>query len=269
MDFFSLQTNQDFKLSNKIFNQSHVTFVDFEDWDEERIDFGLRLLILNEEHLDTVHPVFVSPEFHTKKIQVNLLVIPNVDDSAHFALVLNLNGFLKTVKLYKSSIIPHKRTFFCQFCLCKNSNNHSVISMHEKFCLNNPVSNPINTARNMIKFEEQKTFLKCSNRGRDPPNWIGFLDFETKASGFNPTNDTCKKHPKESCICSFHVQGKALESISYSLIIADFRTNELLLEIFYIPKNDMELSAAEHSVLTLKNWPNPSKSSMKLTIQYK
>ena len=251
LDFFSLETNQDLKLGNAIFNQSHVTFVDFEEWDQEGIDFGLRLLVLEEENLDTVYPVFVSSEFHTKKIQINLLVIPNVDDSAHFALVLNLNAFLKTTKLYKSSNIPHKRTFFCEFCLYKNSNNHSVISLHQKFCLNNPVSNPINTARNMIKFEEQTTFLKCSNRGRDPPNWIGFLDFETKASG-NPTNSTCKKHPTESCKCSFHVQGKALESLSYSLIIADFKTNELLLEIFYIPKNEMELSAAEHSVLTLK-----------------
>ena len=199
---------------------------------------------------------FFTAEFHTKEIQINLLVIPNKNDSAHFVLILNLNLFLSSIKYFNRETKPHKPTFFCKFCLVKNSFNHSVISSHQKFCLNNPVSKGGNTdIRNMIKFDEEKTFLKCSNKGRDPPNWIGFLDFETMASNFDLINaNVCLKHSKDtlSCKCSFTAKGEALKSLSYSLIIVDFNTDRLLFEIFYIPKNPMELSASEHLVSVLK-----------------
>ena len=94
----------------------------------------------------------------------------------------------------------------------------------------------------MIEFEKQKTFLKCSNKGRDPPNWTGFLDFETIA----PKNlldinlNVCPKHALEklpSCKCSMSINGDSLKSLSYSLIIIDSNTEELLFDIFYIPIN--------------------------------
>ena len=242
--------------SNKIFNQPYVTFADFEEWDQDGVDFGLRLLILDEENLNVAHPIFVNAEFHTKEIQINLLVIPNKNDSAHFSLVLNLNSFLRTLKNFNQETKTKKTTFFCEFCLIKNSQRYSVISTHQKFCLNNPVSKDSKTEiRNMIEFEKEKVYLKCSNRGRDPPNWIGFLDFETVTSDFDPINtDVCLKHSTDmlSCKCSFTVKGKALESLSYSIIIVDFNTDELLFETFYIPKNSTELSAAEHFVSILK-----------------
>ena len=253
---FSSISNQNIQLNNKIFNQPYVTFLDFEEWDQEGIDFGLRLIILDENRLELAHPIFVSTEFHSKLLQINLLVIPNNDDSAHFVLIQNLTSFLRSIKKITSETKTRKSNFFCKYCLQKNSFHYSVISQHEKFCLHNPTSSHNDKGMHeMIEFKKEKTFLKCSNRGRNPPNWIGFLDFETVASSFDHIqSNICPNHSENilSCKCSFTLKGEPLKSLSYSLVIADFNTSETLVEIFYIPKNIFDLSAAEHFVLTLK-----------------
>ena len=253
---FSIKSNQNIKLDNKLFDQPYVTFFDFENWDQQEMNFGLRLLILNEDKFEFALPIFLSPEFHTKNIQINLLVVPNINNSAHFVLILNLNSFLRSLKNFNCEKTTKKTTYFCQFCLQKCSFHYSVISQHQKFCLSNPMSNHSERGmHDMIEFKDEKTFLKCSNKGRDPPNWIGFLDFETIASSFNNINsNVCLKHSENilSCKCSFTLKGEPLKSLSYSFMIADFNTNEILVEIFYIPKNAFDLSAAEHFVLTLK-----------------
>ena len=253
---FSSISNQNIQLNNKIFNQPYVTFLDFEEWDQEEIDFGLRLIILDEKRLELAHPIFVSTEFHTKSLQINLLVIPNKDDSAHFVLILNLNSFLRSIKKLTSETKTRKTNFFCQFCLQKNSFHYSVISQHEKCCLHNPTSSHNDKGmHDIIKFKNEKTFLKCSNRGRNPPNWIGFFDFETIASSFDHIqSNICPIHSENIllCKCSFTLKGEPLKSLSYSLVIVDFNTSETLVDIFYIQKNVFDLSAAEHFVLTLK-----------------
>ena len=107
----------------------------------------------------------------------------------------------------------------------------------------------------MIEFKSEKTYFKCSNRGKNPPNWIGFLDFETIATNLDHIqSNKCPIHSENilPCKCSFTLKGEPLKSLSYSLVIADFNTNEVLYEIFYIPKHVFDLSAAEHFVLTLK-----------------
>ena len=253
---FSSISNQKIQLNNKIFNQPYVTFLDFEEWDQEEINFGLRLIILDENRLELAHPIFVSTEFHAKSLHINLLVIPNKDDSAHFVLIVNLNSFLRSIKKLTSETKTRKTSFFCQFCLQKNSFHYSVISQHEKFCLHNPSSSHSDKGmHDIIEFKNEKTFLKCSNRGRNPPNWIGFFDFETIASSLDHIqSNICPIHSENilSCKCSFTLKGEPLKSLSYSLVIADFNTSETLVEMFYIPKNVFDLSAAEHFVLTLK-----------------
>ena len=58
LEHFELQNDSKLQLSNTIFNQPYVTFADFEEWDQDGVNFGLRLLILDEENLDFVHPIF-------------------------------------------------------------------------------------------------------------------------------------------------------------------------------------------------------------------
>ena len=130
LEYFELQQKSSkLQLNNSIFNQPYVTFADFEEWDQDGINFGLRLLILDEEKLNFVHPIFSTTEFHTQEIQINLLVIPNKSDSAHFTLVLNLNSFLKSILYFNKG---RQNSSFCQFCLIKNSNHKHVIAAHEK-----------------------------------------------------------------------------------------------------------------------------------------
>ena len=261
LEKFSLVSKKEINTNIEIFQRQTVSFFDFEEWDQKNLDFGLRILIFEEENLTSVYPIFVSDSFFTQSTQINLLAISNrnTEQSAHFILILNLQGMLSTIRTHKQ--ISRKdgglrKVFFCNFCLQKQSNRYHVITQHEKFCLNNPNSSCYEKdLTNIIEFETNKTFLKCSDDGKSPPNWIGFVDFETiSVDTKHIKQDVCethKKQGKEYCMCALTSYSDVMKALSYSLILIDFNTKELLSEVFYIQKNSSEMTASSHFISTL------------------
>ena len=258
---FSASSGINLNLGCDILEKSHVSFQDIEDWDQRKLNFGLRIIILNEDNLETAYAIFVSDFFHTQSVQINLLAIPNANtnDSAHLILILNLPLMLKTLKNFANEKST-KKIHFCRFCLQKNSLSLHVISLHENYCLNNPDTYHHKDDAKLydrLEFEDKKTFLKCSDKGRSPPNWIGFVDFETAIPSniHNLEQEVCKKHKllgHTTCKCAISSKSDSLNSLSYALIIVDFNTHEVLSEIFYIQKSSLDLTVPEHFVLTLK-----------------
>ena len=136
------------------------------------MNFGLRILILDEEKLDSIFPIFISDSFYTHSIQISLLAIANGNTSVHFILILNLQGMLKTIKVCIQKI------FFYNFCLHAKSQMFKVITHHEKCCLSNPINSCYDHGKDftdVMEFQTNKNFLKCSGNGKTPPNWIGFF----------------------------------------------------------------------------------------------
>ena len=200
--------------------------------------------------------------FHNQSTQINLLAIANTntDESAHLMLILNLKSMLKAIKNFNREK-EIKKINFCTFCLQKNSDNHQVIAQHEKFCLSNPDSNHYKDSSeltNILEFEDEPNFLKCSDKGRSPPNWIGFVDFETVACNSDHLKqDVCDKHRRSgltNCKCPISEHSENIKSLSYALIIIDFNTHEVLSEIFYIQKSPADETVPEHFVSTLKQF---------------
>ena len=252
---FSLISKQEINTNIELFQRRTVSFFDFEEWDQKNLNFGLRIVIFDEEKLDSVFPIFISDSFYTHSIQINLLAIANGNTSAHFILILNLQGMLRTIKGSSHNI------YFCNFCLYINSQLFKIITRHEKFCLNNPINSCYDHGKDLtdvIEFQTNKNFLKCSGDGKTPPNWIGFFDFETiSVDTTNIKQDVCKNHKKQgkdSCTCAITSYSEALSALSYSLIIIDFNTKELLSEIFYIQKDSSEMTASSHFVSTLRQF---------------
>ena len=257
---FSQLSGISLNLDCDIFNKAEVSFRDFEDWDQKNLCFGLRIIILNEEKLDSVYPIFISDSFHNQSTQINLLAIANAntDESAHLMLILNLKSMLKAIKNFNREK-EIKKINFCAFCLQKNSENHQVIAHHEKNCLSNPDSNHYKDGSeltNILEFEDKPNFLKCSDKGRSPPNWIGFVDFETVACNSDHLKqEVCDKHRRSgltNCKCPISEHSENIKSLSYALIIIDFNTHEVLSEIFYIQKSPADETVPEHFVSTLK-----------------
>ena len=87
---FSASSGINLNLDCDILKKSHVSFQDIEDWDQRKLNFGLRIIILNEDNLESAYAIFVSDFFHTQSVQINLLAIPNANtnDSAHLILIL-------------------------------------------------------------------------------------------------------------------------------------------------------------------------------------
>ena len=262
LEKFSTLSGININLAFELFNKPMVSLFDFEEWDQNDLNFGLRIVILNEENSESLYPIFVSDSFHEKETQVNLLAVlnSNTDDNAHFILILNFDRMLWHIKnLTRVDKPKMKRFFTCKFCLQKTSESFKVIIQHENFCLNNPNTsfhehNPESVS--MITFEAEKNFLKCSINARTPPNWIGFLDFETIAVNTDTlTQNVCKKHKlmnQDTCKCPITNKSKSIEALSYSFILVDFNSEEVVSEIFYIQKNQFDLSAPAHFVSTLK-----------------
>ena len=257
---YSIINRVELDTSCDIFRRPKVSLLDFENLNEDNLDFGLRIVIFNEKEGSKLYPIFVSTTFHQKNHQINLLVIMNTDESAHFVLILDINSMLKVLKNSNSSSKSKKTDYFCKFCLQKNTNYPRVLAQHERYCLNNPYSahyqEDTSDLKDLIEFEDKTTYLRYNDYGKTPPNWIGFFDFETVASPIQlGDTDVCKKHKMlglSQCKCAMTFSGDPLKSLSYSLIILDFNTDELLYEVFYIPKNEFQLTASAHFVDTLK-----------------
>ena len=259
INHYSLLTNTSIDTSSQIFQQRFVSFFDFEDWNQEKLDFGLRIIVFNEENMEELIPIFKTKTFHAQSTQINLLAIPNegTNETAHFILVLNLQGMLQGITLMNK---PQKKGLkYCNFCLRFHSQIYRIVTHHEKFCLHNPKSEEKKEKLNeMIEFHSEKNFLKSFDHGKTPPNWIGVVDFETVSV---PTEhlkqDVCDLHKKlgqQTCMCSFSSYSEPLEALSYSLIWIDFNTNELLSEIFYIKKKSSDMSPSLHLVSILKQF---------------
>ena len=256
---YSIITKVKLDTSCDIFKRPQVSLLDLENWNEEGLDFGLRIVVFNEKDGSTLYPIFVSTTYHDQIHKVDLLVIMNTDESAHFVLILDINSMLKVLKKSNNPSKSKKTDYFCKFCLQKNTYFPAVLAQHERYCLNNPNSShhqDILDLKDLIEFEDKKTYLRCNDDGKTPPNWIGFVDFETVASTLElGDTDVCKKHKLlglSQCKCAMSFSGDSLKSLSYSLIILDFNTDELIYEIFYIQKHDFQLTASAHFVDTLK-----------------
>ena len=257
LEKFSLISKIELNTNNEIFQRRTVSFFDFEEWDQTNLDFGLRIIIFDEEKLKFAIPIFTSDTFYTQSTQINLLAIANGNtaQSAHFILILDLQGMLNMIN-------PQiQKSYFCNFCLQKKSQIFNVITQHEKFCLNNPNNTCYANKKDLtdiIEFQTNKNFLKCSEDGKSPPNWIGFIDFETiNVDTKNIKQNVCKTHKQqgqEICSCALTSYSETMEALSYSLIILDFNTKELLSEIFYIQKNSSEMTVSSHFVSTLKQF---------------
>ena len=261
LDKYSLISKKEINTNTEIFQRRTVSFFDFEEWDQKDLDFGLRIIIFDEEKLKSVFTVFVSDTFYTHSTQINLLAIANGNtaQSAHFILILDLQGMLNIINQYHET---HRHTFFfCNFCMEKKSQVSNVITQHEKFCLNNPFNTCYDNKKDLtdiIEFQTNKNFLKCSEDGKSPPTWIGFIDFETIYIDTKNIKQNvckkCKKQGQEICTCAITSYSESMEALSYSLIILDFNTKELLSEIFYIQKNSSEMTASSHFVSILKQF---------------
>ena len=265
-----------------IFNKPTVSLLDFDELDHNAINFGLRIVVFEEETLSSVYPIFITDLFHNQSVQINLLAIANsaTNDSAHFILILNLNLMLRLLNSFRSKIEKDNvyARHYCKYCLQKASKTQKLLYEHEKFCSSNPESNREDVElTNVIKFETGKSYLKCSSEGKSPPNWIGFADFETFATNCdNLYKKVCESHClQENCKCSMTIKSNELEAMSYSLIFIDYNSHELISEVFYIRKKETEMKAATHFVSMLKQFAmafqliNEINNPIKMTEQQK
>lgn len=233
-----------------------ISFHDIENLDLDFLDCGLRIFILSRSHLrkHSIHQVFVSKNFFEKKHKVSLLAICHANSKhAHFMLIKKVH------LLYRKIIYCHpKMRYVCNFCLNFDSKQKRIVKRHEVFCFDNPNNLRNNkNVKNMIKFPPKYSHLEVSTKGRSPPNFYIFVDFETvhPSEDFDDKIRVCIKHRlegKTDCNCSTTVASKTIKSLSYSLILVDFSSGEVIFETFYIQKKEQDKSAGEHLANLLK-----------------
>ena len=230
-----------------------MTLKEIEEWSLQCRSMNLQIFTLtkNESNDYNVQPMFISSKTPSQQ-EVSLLAIFNENscNSAHFMRILDIEKLFKRTNFIKS----HKKHKLCQFCYSFSSEREYIVDRHELNCLENPNSiRDKKTSSERFEFPTQTTYLKCRNeRCRNPPNWIGFLDFETvsqSVEGWGETIEVCPTHRlkgKKICDCSFTSSSEKIKSLSYNLLIVDFHEKEVVYENFYIRKQDSDPDAGQH-----------------------
>ena len=230
-----------------------VTLQEIEKWSLQCSFAKIEIFALTKGKLNSynIQPIFISNS-NSYKYKISLLAVfnENNNNTAHFMRILDIEKLFRQTN-FKGS---HKKYKICQFCYNFKSDFEHVINRHELNCLENP-----NSTRNdkvsseRIVFPTEKSYLKCRNeRCRNPPNWIGFLDFETInqcVDDWGHLKNVCPAHRlqgKQNCDCSFTSSSEAIKSLSYNLLIADFHDKEVVYEKFYIQKSSLDPDAGHH-----------------------
>ena len=230
-----------------------VTLQEIEKWSLKCSFLKIQIFALTKgkSNLYNIHPIFISNS-KSYKCEISLLAVYNENNNniAHFMRILDIGKLFRQTN-FKGS---HKKYKICQYCYNFNSDREHVLDRHELNCLENPNStrnDKISSER--IVFPAEKTYLKCRNeRCRNPPNWIGFLDFETVNQSVDDWGlivEVCPTHRlkgKKSCDCSFTSSSDKIKSLSYNLLILDFHDKDVIYENFYIQKLESDPDAGQH-----------------------
>ena len=231
-----------------------VTLEEIEEWSLKCSFVKIQIFALTKGKSNNsynIQPIYISnSNSHKRKISLLAVYNENNKNTAHFMRILDIEKLFKQTN-FKGT---HKKYKICQYCYNFNSDLEHVIDRHELNCLENP-----NSTRNdkissdRIVFPTEKTYLKCRNeRCRNPPNWIGFLDFETvnqSVDDWGHIVEVCLNHKlkgKKSCDCSFTSSSDKIKSLSYNLLIVDFHEKDVVYENFYIQKLDSDPDAGQH-----------------------
>jgi hypothetical protein len=237
-----------------------VTLQEIEEWSLKCTFAKLQIFVLakDKEKSDMykVTPIFISKKTLGKQ-ELNLLAVYNKDNSnrAHFMRILDIEKLLKQTNFEGS----HKKNIICHYCYNFTTFRGYVMRRHELNCLENPNSNRYDqSSKERIVFPTETSYLKCRNEQcRNPPNWIGFLDFETvnqNVENWEELRNVCPDHRLQGhqiCDCSFTYSSNAIKSLSYNLLIVDFNDKVVVYDDFYIKKSKFDLDAGQNLALTL------------------
>ena len=237
-----------------------VTLQEVEEWSLKCTFAKLQIFVLAKEkeksEIYKIQPIFISNKTPGKK-DLSLLAVYNRDNSntAHFMRILDIEKLLRQTN-FKGS---HKKYKICQYCYNFKTDLGYVMQRHELNCLQNPDSNRYDkSSSDRIIFPNETTYLKCRNEQcRNPPNWIGFLDFETvnqNVDNWGELKNVCSKHRllgHQKCECSFTNRSPSIKSLSYNLLIVDFNNKDIVYDDFYIQKSSLDPDAGQKLALCL------------------
>ena len=251
--YFKICHNRDDYVRKSDLFKPIMTFDDIETWanNEQNVTLQIFTLIKKSNQNYDIQPIFISKQ---DGLKINILAVLNENNnSGHFMLIRNIQKLFRKTKFEGS----HKKHRMCQHCYSFNSEREYIVDRHEINCMENPKSqrnsslSKLNSER--ILFPTSKTFLRCRNeRCRNPPNWIGFLDFETVSQNvddFDQLINLCPTHKLlgvKSCSCSFTARSDKIKSLSYHLLILDFHQKTVVFEEFYIQKSNSDLDPGQH-----------------------
>ena len=227
-----------------------MTLQEIEEWSQQETSIKLQIFTLTRSQSKyNVQPIYFSNNDSCHKIKL-LAVLGENNNTGHFMRILNIAKLFRQTKFSGS----HKKYKICQHCFNFQAEFEYVIDRHELNCLENSESiRDDKTSSDRIVFPDEKSYLKCRNeRCRNPPNWIGFLDFETVNQSVNDWGievEVCPTHRlkgKKKCDCSFTSSSEKIKSLSYNLLIVDFHEKEVAYENFYIQKQNSDPDAGQH-----------------------
>ena len=248
--FKSIYNKPDYVYNKGDFKET-MTLEDIEKWSQNEKSIKLLIFTLTKSQSNqyNVQPIFFSNNDSLLKIKL-LAVLGENNDTAHFMRILDISKLFRQTKFSGS----HKKYRICHHCYNFQTEHQHVINRHESHCFENPESirdNKCSSER--IVFPGEKSFLKCKNElCRNPPNWIGFLDFETvnqSVDDWGHIVEVCPAHRlkgKKTCDCSFSSSSEKIKSLSYNLLIVDFHDKEVVYEKFYIQKQNSDPDAGQH-----------------------
>ena len=243
--FFKIRYHDDNYVRKSDWFKPIMSFDDIETWANNEKQIKLQIFTLTKKSNQNydIQPIYLSKQECEVSLKINILAVLNENNNnGHFMLIQNIEKLFRQTKFQGK----HKKIRLCQYCYSFQSERQYIVDRHEINCMENLKSqrNSSNLSEDRIKFPSSKTFLRCRNeRSRNPPNWIGFLDFETVSQNvddFDQLIDLCPTHKLlgvKSCSCSFTARSDKIKSLSYHLLILDFHQKIVIFEDFYIQKS--------------------------------
>ena len=248
--FKSIYNRPDYVYDKGNFKET-MTLQEIEEWSQQERSIKLQIFTLTKSQSNqyNIQPIYFSNNDSSLKIKL-LAVLGENNNTGHFMRILDIAKLFRQTKFSGS----HKKYRICLHCYNFQSEHEHVINRHALNCFENPESirdNKISSDR--IVFPGEKSYLKCRNeRCRNPPNWIGFLDFETVNQSVEDWGigvEVCPTHRlkgKKSCDCSFTSSSDKIKSLSYNLLIVDFHDKKVVYENFYIQQLNSDPDAGQH-----------------------